>query len=452
MIYSAPFDQEGREPTFSRRRVSLPGQETTVCGELGNSGLGILFPLPYGVVLEGLERTFTQKAFLQTIAAGNHLIAYEQRKAGAPARHAQPGWNELGADVWAAADANGIERAVLYGVFDGGYTAAYAAVQQPDRVLGMILNFVPLAMAGAEGEGVPPEMLQRWFGDDFVGPKDRAQLLLLDSGIDEEDAETLATSWVEEVDVDAAKQREGLLRAADLRPLLPQITAPVLVLEPRERDLFRGWGEAVGSQLRNARVVHPARASEAIGAIHGFLAVRRSVVGRDASRLSPALSRIVEEGERSVSTLTRILVAVDDSLASARAVELACRMGELQQAELVLACVVEVPRTLPLDTPEPASIRQGERALQLSSAIVSEHGLHYRTLLRPYRDVAGGIVKLADEEKANLIVMPNFGGETAATGMGEVAREVLRRAHCEVFVDRQDLDRPEEGRAEAAVP
>ena len=85
-IYSAPFDLEDRELSFSRRRVSLPGQETTVCGELGNSGLGIIFPLPYGVVLGGLERTFAQKAFLQTMAAGNHLIAYEQRKAGASVR------------------------------------------------------------------------------------------------------------------------------------------------------------------------------------------------------------------------------------------------------------------------------------------------------------------------------------------------------------------------------
>src|SRR5512136_204171 len=63
-------------------------------------------------------------------------------------------------------------------------------------------------------------------------------------------------------------------------------------------------------------------------------------------RVPPQLPYEVVKARQSVTALHRLLVPAPDNVASERTVELACRMGEAQKAEIVLAYVVEVPFTL----------------------------------------------------------------------------------------------------------
>jgi len=154
-------------------------------------------------------------------------------------------------------------------------------------------------------------------------------------------------------------------------------------------------------------------------------------------RVPRVLPREVAAVRHSVAALQRILVPVSGKIASERAVELACRLGEAQKSEIVLAYVVEVPFTLSLDAPLPREEAKGQEALQVARIIVEQHGLPARTKIMPHRYASAGILRLAKEEMADAIVMGIGAGKPGLReGLGRTCQEVLQQALCEVIVDR----------------
>jgi nucleotide-binding universal stress UspA family protein len=154
-------------------------------------------------------------------------------------------------------------------------------------------------------------------------------------------------------------------------------------------------------------------------------------------RVPRAVPREVAAVRRSVAAMQRILVPVSGKIASGRAVELACRLGTAQKSEIVLAYIIEVPFTLSLGTPVPAEEARGQEALRTAQFIVEQHGLPVRTKIVPHRYAWGGILHLVKEETADAIVMSVGAGRPGqAEGVGRTTQEVLRRAECEVIVDK----------------
>lgn len=154
-------------------------------------------------------------------------------------------------------------------------------------------------------------------------------------------------------------------------------------------------------------------------------------------KVPPQLPPAVVKARRSVSAWQRILVPVTESVAAGRAVELACRLGEAQKAEVILLYVVEVPLTLSLSTPMPVEEAKGQEALQLARHIVEQHNLLFQMRMIPHRYVWGGILHMAHEYQVDAIVMSVGTGRPGSTdGMGRTAQEVLKRAECEVVLDR----------------
>ncbi|MGQ9625820.1 MAG: universal stress protein [Anaerolineae bacterium] len=154
-------------------------------------------------------------------------------------------------------------------------------------------------------------------------------------------------------------------------------------------------------------------------------------------RVPPAVPREVAAVRRSVAAMQRILVPVSGKMASERAVELACRLGEAQKAEIVLAYIMEVPFTLSLDAPVPVEEAKGQEALRTARFIVEQHGLPVKTKLIPHRYAWSGILDLAREEIADAIVM-GVGARHPGPReeIGRTIQEVLRRAECEVILDK----------------
>ncbi len=153
-------------------------------------------------------------------------------------------------------------------------------------------------------------------------------------------------------------------------------------------------------------------------------------------RVPPPVPREVAAVRRSVAAMERILVPVSGRLASERAVELACRLGEKQRAEIVLAYVIEVPFTLSLNTPMPAAEAKGQEALRTARFIVEQHGLPVRTRIVPHRYAWDGILRLSHEEQVDAIVMSVGRGGPGGDALGRTTQEVVRRAECEVILDR----------------
>jgi nucleotide-binding universal stress UspA family protein len=138
-----------------------------------------------------------------------------------------------------------------------------------------------------------------------------------------------------------------------------------------------------------------------------------------------------------VTRIHRILVPVVETVASERAVELACRLGEDQKAEIILAFIMVVPMSLPLETPLPSLEAAGRQALDTARFIVHQHNLLAKPRIMPQRAAADGILRIAREEQVDAIIMGVEEHRHALPGpLGRTVLDVIRKAECEVILDK----------------
>jgi nucleotide-binding universal stress UspA family protein len=157
-------------------------------------------------------------------------------------------------------------------------------------------------------------------------------------------------------------------------------------------------------------------------------------------RMPPVLPLSVIKVHRSVTALRKILVPVVEAISSERAVELACRLGHDQKAELILAHVIVVPYTMALDVALPEREQAAREIIRLGHVIAQRYGSLARDRIVRHRNAAEGILQVAREEEVDAIVLgvgvkPRVPGEWGRTSI-----EVLRRASCEVIVDKVPLN------------
>jgi nucleotide-binding universal stress UspA family protein len=138
-----------------------------------------------------------------------------------------------------------------------------------------------------------------------------------------------------------------------------------------------------------------------------------------------------------METVRTILHPTDFSARSARAFELACSLAQQHAAKLVVLHVVEVPMVVPggVMTPPPPVVPEDEwqrlkaqlEAIRpTNTAIAVEHRM-------VAGDVSTGVLQVADEVKADLIVLGTHGRTgLARLLMGSVAEQVVRKARCPV--------------------
>ncbi len=154
-------------------------------------------------------------------------------------------------------------------------------------------------------------------------------------------------------------------------------------------------------------------------------------------RVPPYLTHDVAVVRRSVKGIRKILVPVLADPYSQRGVELACRLGQEQQAELVLAYVFEVPLISPLNASMPEEEARAEQALTEAEDIVKLHDLKYQKRTRAARRAADAIIDIAREEEADLIVVGLIPKQRpSGAAIGATTDWLLRHPPCEIIVDR----------------
>jgi nucleotide-binding universal stress UspA family protein len=122
---------------------------------------------------------------------------------------------------------------------------------------------------------------------------------------------------------------------------------------------------------------------------------------------------------------------------SEKGIELACRLGHEQKAELVLTYVLEVPRILPLNARMPEAETKAQEALERAREIVSLHGLGAQTLIERAREAGEGIIRAAKDQGVDAIVLgirPRL--SLGQDLLGRTTDILLRRAPCEVIIDK----------------
>lgn len=154
-------------------------------------------------------------------------------------------------------------------------------------------------------------------------------------------------------------------------------------------------------------------------------------------RVPRAVSPEVAKARVSVSSFKRILVPTLGMPYSEKGIELACRLGHEQKAELVLAYVLEVPRILPLNAGLPEAELKAHEALERAREIVSLHGLEAKIHVERAREAGEGIIRAAMDHGADAIVLgirPRL--SIAQDMLGRTTDILLRRAPCEVIIDK----------------
>jgi nucleotide-binding universal stress UspA family protein len=143
------------------------------------------------------------------------------------------------------------------------------------------------------------------------------------------------------------------------------------------------------------------------------------------------------KARRSVFAVKKILVPTVGFSYSERGVELACRLGDEQEAEIVLVYVIEVPRTMPLGIPLPEAEKMAQEALERAHSIVTIHGLRSQRIIQRARLAGEEIARLARDKDMDMIVM-GIRPEAGLRGelLGRTSDIVLRHSPCEVLIDK----------------
>jgi nucleotide-binding universal stress UspA family protein len=150
----------------------------------------------------------------------------------------------------------------------------------------------------------------------------------------------------------------------------------------------------------------------------------------------PPIPAIAAHAKRTVSAIRKIVVPTNMATNWERAVELACRLGEAQKAEIVLTYVIEIPFTLSLDASMRKAEKSAEEILKRAAEIVANHELPARIIIERARQTGEGIARLARDEDADLIVMATPKAKRGMPGMTMRNIEILlHRAPCEVIID-----------------
>lgn len=153
-------------------------------------------------------------------------------------------------------------------------------------------------------------------------------------------------------------------------------------------------------------------------------------------RVPPYLPAPVAKARVSLEAVHRILVPTIGPAFAGREVELACRLGQEQGAEIRLAFLLEVPRTLPLGAPLPEAETRAKEALAMAKTIVDLHQLSSQEQILRARVAGEEIVRAAREQEVDMIVMGMKPGEGAIEPFSRTMSVLLHKAPCELIIDR----------------
>lgn len=225
---------------------------------LGHGSPAILFVPGFVSHLDNRYRISSLVRFEERLARERRLVIFDKRGMGVSERmnHAPTVENTV-SDMVAVLDAAGVEKALLFGVSEGGPATALFAATQPARTLGVI-------MYGTFAKGVrskdyhwarPRRVFDAWL-EEFIGAWGAPASLEYFAPNVAQDPQARA-EWAHYLRNAAtpASIRQVLeaLRDTDVRDVLPQIRAPTLILH-RRGDRISRWqaGEDMAKRIPNA--------------------------------------------------------------------------------------------------------------------------------------------------------------------------------------------------------
>ena len=201
---------------------------------------------------------------LGRLAQFSRLILFDMRGVGLsdPASLKElPTLERWTSDAVAVLDAVGSTQAVVLGHGDGGLVAMLLAASHPDRVSGLVLVDAYALLAAADGyEGWDPALLDRILAGfaNFWGSGSEAWVRLIapSQAGDEAFCEQLARLERRSVSPGAATAMQVTIGHLDVRPALPAISAPTLVLTHCDNAYIPShFSRYLAARIADARLV-----------------------------------------------------------------------------------------------------------------------------------------------------------------------------------------------------
>src|SRR4051812_4369981 len=236
---------EGAAP---RTRWADAGGVSIAYQEFGEGPLDIALVFGWLTHVEMAWRHPALAGFLRRVGRLGRVLFFDRRGTGLSDRGSRPATlDERVADLRAVMDEVGSKRAVLFGVTQGIATCAAAAAAEAGRTAGLVLfggtartlraPDHPFGMTAQELDALADRIRSGWGDPLFI--EANAPSMAGDAGF--------ASWWAEAMRMSASPgQAVAMLRASaevDLRPLLPKVRAPALVLN-RSADRVTSVDEA----------------------------------------------------------------------------------------------------------------------------------------------------------------------------------------------------------------
>ena len=201
---------------------------------------------------------------LRRMASFSRLVLFEPRGSGLSdplGRDERPSLEGQAEDLLAVLDTIGVDEPALVANNVPGLLAIFFAATYPSRISALVLDgcYARFARAPDYPWGIPTEVLERIISEYNDGPISRPQMLKYTAPSAMSDAEFVA-QWQRQgrstYGPAVAKANAELAVYTDLRPLLPAIQAPTLVL-CRRNDNFAGPPHAryLAAHIPNAKLV-----------------------------------------------------------------------------------------------------------------------------------------------------------------------------------------------------
>ena len=133
------------------------------------------------------------------------------------------------------------------------------------------------------------------------------------------------------------------------------------------------------------------------------------------------------------------LVPLDGSEACLQALAVTCDIARRTKAKVIALYVIEVPRTMPLESDLQFEVARGEEVLTRAEEVSEDRGIRIRGDLLQARQVGHAIVDEAEELGVGVIVMGvDYTRQYGRFELGSIAEYVLSHATCQVWLLRYE--------------
>ena len=135
---------------------------------------------------------------------------------------------------------------------------------------------------------------------------------------------------------------------------------------------------------------------------------------------------------------SKIMVPVEGLPRDDEVLRLASFVARQDKATLLAIYVIEIQRTLPLETENALQIEQAERVLQHAEQLCKQYGARADTDLLQARVAGPALIDEASEREVDLIILGvPYREPLGELRLGDTASYVMKNASCQVWLCRE---------------